>query len=343
MNQDDFTQSRQERWDALKALLRRAKKHGIKSFSADEVRTLGNLYRKTTSDLSYAKSKKYDCDLIRYLNQIIARAYGMIYLKKSNPRRSIVEFFAREFPALVRENFNYVAFTITLFIITALVGYAGGMIDARFARAVTPKQFLEIWDRPDKNAAQSASETDPGAFPLLSSWYLVNNFKVGINSFVTGILLGIGTLWLISYNGLIFGTIMSLVAQSNYQDQFLSFIMPHAPIELMAIFICGGAGFMIARAIIAPGDMYIGDALNFYGRKAVKMAVGTVILFLAAGIIEASYSRMAIPFIFKMIFSIGTVALMAWYFYLGYKPEKKRKYKIKDEIWGVNLEESRDS
>jgi uncharacterized membrane protein SpoIIM required for sporulation len=328
MNQDAFVEERKGRWEALTSLLKRARGGGIRSFAAEEVRLLGSLYRKTGSDLSYARARGYDRELLKYLNQLARSAYGIIYLREKDARGSLLRFFLQDYPALFRENARYILAAFVLFFLSGLAGFAGGIADPGFARWVAPAQFLEMWDRSEKDTAGADREVgSSAAFPMMSSWYLVNNFKVGLTSFAGGILLGLGTFYLIAYNGLIFGAIMALVVKSNHHAAFLSFVFPHSFIELLAIFICGGAGFMIARAIVLPGDLPVRDALGRYGRKAALLAVGTAPLFLLAGIIEASYSRVKVPFAFKAAFGLATVILLYRYF-LGDPARAKGKFML---------------
>jgi uncharacterized membrane protein SpoIIM required for sporulation len=322
MNQDAFIEEKSKSWKQFRELLdRTATGQGIKEFTEDEVHLLGSLYRKTCSDLSYARSRKYEQDLIRYLNQLARRGYGVIYLVEQRKKGELLKFFTRDFPELSRVNFRYILATFIIFSLAACAGYIADRIDARYTRMLVPQQFLDIWDTAER--AESRDSFEASAFPIMSSHYLVNNFKVGINAFVLGITLGLGTLFIIVYNGVIFGAIASLVVRSGYHVSFFSFVMPHVFIEIMAIFICGGAGFMITRAMLAPGDLSIKDSLNVHGKDAVKLLMGTIPMFLLAAIIEASFSRMHMPLEFKALFGLLTVLLM--YYYFTRNNEKTRK------------------
>ncbi len=325
MNQDEFVSRKKEGWEALASLSRRAGRGGLKRFTAGEIRLLGSLYRRVSSDLSYARSKKYAPDLIRYLNQVVRQAYGVIYLSRKESRGRLWDFFARDYPALVRKYFPYVAVAMILFFVPSALGFFWGMADSRFSRWVVPRQFLDIWD----NAGGHSGDDDLSAFPAMSGWYLVHNFRVGLYSFVTGIFLGLGTFYMISYNGLILGAVLALVVQGNSLDPFANFILSHCFLELFAIFICGGAGFLVGRAVISPGDETRAGALNRWGKDAVRLAVGTAPLFLLAGIMEASYSRLAIPTLFKAVMGGATILLMMAYFSLGYDTLRNKVYLIK--------------
>ncbi|MFP4497914.1 MAG: hypothetical protein ACLFQV_06835, partial [Vulcanimicrobiota bacterium] len=151
MNQELFIKEKQQFWDNLSKMITRAKKEGLQHFSQQEIQLLGNLYKKASSDLSYARSKKYNRELINYLNQLVRKGYSFIYLKEKDRKGSFIKFFVLEYPALFRENSRYIMAAVIIFLITVAVGYLWDQVDPRFAGAVVPAEFLEIWgeERPE--------------------------------------------------------------------------------------------------------------------------------------------------------------------------------------------------
>jgi len=96
-----------------------------------------------------------------------------------------------------------------------------------------------------------------------------------------------------------------------------TFVAGHGVLELTAIFISAGAGFRLAKAIIAPGDRTRKDALIVEGRIAARM-IGAVITLLAiAGTIEGLLSTSDAPAMWKIGVSLATVALLVLYFASG--------------------------
>src|SRR5690606_40687944 len=70
----------------------------------------------------------------------------------------------------------------------------------------------------------------------------------------------------------------------------LEFIVGHGVLELFAIWVAGAAGFMLGRALVAPGDLSRADALAVTGRTAIRMIGATVVLLVTAGLIEGLVS-----------------------------------------------------
>jgi uncharacterized membrane protein SpoIIM required for sporulation len=67
-------------------------------------------------------------------------------------------------------------------------------------------------------------------------------------------------------------------------------VLGHGVLELTAIFISAGAGFRLAKAMIAPGDRTRKDALVVEGRIAARMIGAVVTLLAIAGTIEGLLS-----------------------------------------------------
>src|SRR5204862_7962551 len=97
-----------------------------------------------------------------------------------------------------------------------------------------------------------------------------------------------------------------------------TFVAGPAVLELTAIFSSAGAGFRLAKAILAPGDRTRKDALIVEGRIAARM-IGAVITLLAiAGTIEGLLSTSDAPAPWKLGVSAATVVLLVLYLLSGW-------------------------
>ena len=77
-----------------------------------------------------------------------------------------------------------------------------------------------------------------------------------------GLLLGVGTLAMLAYNGLLLGALAGLTIQAGTFSVFVRYIVPHGMLELSCISIAGVAGLRLARALIDPGVRPRGEALR---------------------------------------------------------------------------------
>jgi uncharacterized membrane protein SpoIIM required for sporulation len=127
-------------------------------------------------------------------------------------------------------------------------------------------------------------------------------------------------------NGLHIGAIATLVGQNNLAYPFWAFVFPHGSLELPAIFLSGGAGLLIARALLFPGRYRRTDALKLYGMKAAKLLFGIVPILLIAGTIEGFFSpNPIVPDILK--YSVGIVLLLALVVYCSDRGQFKTNTK----------------
>ena len=128
---------------------------------------------------------------------------------------------------------------------------------------------------------------------------MTNNISVSFLAFALGMTFGLGTTYIMAFNGLLVGTLAALCHMNGLDVAFWSFVLPHGVIELTAIFIAGGGGLLLATALVAPGDLPLKDALIHRGREAGRLICGCVPLLVVAGIIEGFFSPAHIPAVFK--------------------------------------------
>jgi uncharacterized membrane protein SpoIIM required for sporulation len=158
-----------------------------------------------------------------------------------------------------------------------------------------------------------------GVEPLASSGITINNLLVCFRAIAGGITAGAFTVFMLAYNGLLIGAIATLVGQNNLAYPFWAFVFPHGSLELPAIFLSGGAGLLIAKALLFPGKYRRVDALKFYGSQAAQLVFGIVPMLIIAGTIEGFFSPSpAVPASLKYL--VGTLLLTLLVLYCNRKP-----------------------
>ena len=149
---------------------------------------------------------------------------------------------------------------------------------------------------------------------------MTNNIQVAILAFAGGTLLGVFTLYLLAQNGLMLGIVAGAAQSLGFATNLWGFVAAHGVIELSVIFIAGGAGLMIGKAILMPGDRRRIDALVTNGIEAVKLILGCVPMLLIAGCIEGFISPAPIPAAIKFVVSGMSLLAMTAYFL---KPDRR--------------------
>ena len=148
-----------------------------------------------------------------------------------------------------------------------------------------------------------------------SSQIFTNNIRVTFYAFALGAMFGLGTLYVLAFNGAMFGAITALTYRAGFgNDLLLGFVISHGVIELSCIFIAGGAGLLIGTALVMPGDLSRADALKSRGIEAVRLIIGCVPLLVVAGLIEGFISPQPISPLIKI--GIGVITGIALYLYL---------------------------
>lgn len=314
MDERSYIEQKQESWKQLSETIERVRKLGPKSLSKEQLKSLGAQYRAVISDLSFVRSQGASDDLILHLNELAGRAHGVLFASKSAGLKGAVSFIFRDFPILFRSTFKYT-------LVAAFIFFLGWSVASYMNRYYPETQ--------DKALVKQISQRDKDDLPTgiinpatVSSFIMTNNIGVGIYAFVGGITAGTFTTYTLYTNGSMIGNVANLAIPAMGPATFWAYILPHGVIELLAIFICGGAGLMIGSAFIAPGNIRRSDALKLAANKALRLFAGAVPLFVIAGIIEGFITPSVLPVWSKLAFAVLTAIGMI--LYLGFAGSRQQ-------------------
>jgi uncharacterized membrane protein SpoIIM required for sporulation len=299
---------RKEHWARLEELLGRGR-GGVGALAHNEVRELALLYRQTAADLSAAREDAANAQLAAYLNQLLGRAHNLVYGGRPARPRSVIAFYARTFPQTFRDAWGYSAAATALFVAGGLAGTAMSLADPDFPRFVLGGPMMDTIDR-----RQMWTHSIVAMKPLASSAILTNNLAVAFTAFASGALAGVGTVYMMVFNGLLMGVIGTSCYRAGMSGPLWSFVAPHGALELPAIFIAGGAGLLLARGVIAPGVLSRRDAIAESGAASIRLLLGVFPLLIIAGLVEGFLSPAPIAPAVK--FAIGASLLVLLTLYL---------------------------
>jgi uncharacterized membrane protein SpoIIM required for sporulation len=101
----------------------------------------------------------------------------------------------------------------------------------------------------------------------------------------------------------------------GYAEPFFQFVAGHSAFELTAIALCGMAGLLLGRALLAPGLRTRREALVTSARIAVRIVYGATAMLLFAAFIEAFWSSTtAVPPIVKYLVGAALWVFVGAYF-----------------------------
>jgi uncharacterized membrane protein SpoIIM required for sporulation len=283
VNLDRFHSTRGARWAELEDLLRHA---GGKPerLGPDAVRRIGRLYREAAADLALARRRFPGDPVVPRLERLTVAARQAVYAERSR-RLSPVRFFSRDYWVRVRERPRLLALAALLLIVPGVLGGLWAAEDPGAAIALVPEDFLPTVESPGGDRGFSGEES--GAF---SSAVFTNNIQVSLLALAAGILLGLGTVFVLLYNGLILGVVFGLTIENGQGEPLVEQVASHGLLELSCIVVSAAAGLRLGEAILRPGRRRRGDALVDEARGAVETVLGTAPWLVLAGFVEGFVS-----------------------------------------------------
>jgi uncharacterized membrane protein SpoIIM required for sporulation len=310
MISNHWLEKRRPYWERLAALAAECQGTGIRRLGRNELRELALLYRQVANDLSVVRQDRTARSTAHMLNQLLGRTHNIIYSSRKRSGLDILRFLRNDYPRHFRRLLPYTLTAIALFA-------AGGLLGTLLTLA--RHGFMESLLGPSMVATihhhQMWTHSIVGMKPQESSRIMTNNLTVTFTTFAAGITAGLGTIWLIFFNGLLMGVIATACQQAHMSRDLWSFVCPHGSLELPAIFIAGGAGLRLASGMLFPGLYSRRDSIALAGSEAARLVAGIIPMLVIAGTIEGFFSPSGAPAGLK--FAVGAALftlLLVWLF-----------------------------
>ena len=320
---EKFIAQERPAWDELESMTATIEQSPGWSLDLDGAQRLHYLYERAAAALARINTFSSDPEVTRYLESLVARAYGAIHsVDRNRTRFSPLRWFFGTFPRTFRTHFG--AFVLTVAVTLAGIAFGGAIffIDPESKEVLIPAQFSHAYQSPSERVAKEESAQEDrmeGSKTTFASMLMANNIRVSMLALALGFTFGIGTITLLFYNGLILGIIV-IDYIADGQGVFLTgWLLPHGSIEIPAILLAAQAGFLLSSAMIGHGTR---DCLKARMRQTVPAVVtlifGVAIMLVWAGIIESflsQYHEPVLPYSLKIAF--GVLQLMGLTAFLG--------------------------
>ena len=313
-----FRREREPSWRELEDLLEKLRRGSPRSLTPHELTRLPTLYRGALSSLSVARSISLDQSLLAYLESLANRAYFQIYGPRKGFFTVAYAFVRQGFPAALQQLRAPILLAVLLTVIASLAGYFLCMNNAEWYYTLMPESAAQ-GRMPTSSTQELRSilydgDTAPGDYlSAFASFLFVHNAGIGIICFALGFAFGLPTALLLIQNGLMLGAFVSLYVSHGLGLDIGAWLIIHGSTELLAIAIAGGAGFAIGGAVLFPGGKTRLAALADTGRTAGQVALGCVLMFCVAGLLEG-FARQWVVTIWAR-YAIGGLMLAFWIFY----------------------------
>ncbi len=334
MQRDRFVDTRREHWARLETLSRRLGRGNLRRARPDELLEFGDLYRRAASDLAVARRDFPGDRVTEHLNRLVARAHPIVYRDDPVDAGRIKRFIVSGYPEAYRRAGGYIALAFAISLVAAviaalLVALNPSLADDLLMPSGTAQSLRSVMEH-HHLWVKAATENHSVAASLI----VTNNVRVAFFAFAGGMLVTVGAVYILAFNGIQLGAVAALVAQYGLSWDFWSFVVPHGVIELSVIFIAGGAGMMIGDSILRPGLRRRSEALIEAARTAAYLLVGCVVLLMVAGTIESFLSPSNLSSYIK--FAVGGVSGVALYSYLLLPRTSSRSRATSRSTRGIN-------
>jgi uncharacterized membrane protein SpoIIM required for sporulation/uncharacterized RDD family membrane protein YckC len=310
-----FLAHKREAWEAFRNTALRMERSGVGALAPGEIPAFAAQYREVAADLARARTYQVDPRVIEYLERIVSAGHNALYRARGKGGVSLASYILRAFPAAVVQSRSYVVVAFLLFALPAAAGYA--IIRERPALAdelISPVMISRAEQAAEQQArGRGYAQATAVERPRVAALIMTNNIRVSFGAFVGGLTGGLLTAFLLVANGLMLGLSLGLFKNYGALNYLTTFVAGHGVLELTAIFISAGAGFRLAKALIAPGDRTRRDALVLEGRIAARMIGAVVTLLVIAGTIEGLLSTSDAPAFLKYGVSAATTVLLVLY------------------------------
>jgi uncharacterized membrane protein SpoIIM required for sporulation len=250
-----FVENRRPFWAELEAMLDRMETTTNLTLTLEQVQRFHQLYERTAADLARITTFSSEPETRRYLEHLVARAYGEIHETRAKQRRIFpLQWFFQTLPQTFRRHVGAFYLSVAITLAGCAFGAFATMFDPDSRHVTMPFGHDQL--RPSERVKEEESHIrDPlaGHKSTFSAFLMTHNIKVSVFTLALGMTWGVGTIVMLFYNGVALGAI-SVDYISDGQTRFLlGWLMPHGVIEIPAILIAGQAGLILALALIGWG------------------------------------------------------------------------------------------
>lgn len=311
MKEENFIKLNAHTWNELERMCRQLNQKKNVRLSSSELKHFLHLFRQGSHHLAYAKTHYPESNLVPYLNSLLGKCNKHIYAAPKISINSVVQYIVKGYPKIVQNHKNYILLSFGVFFFGFLLSMILTFIDINYASLFMDKLFVE-------HIIEDGITVNQWDYAMASSYIMTNNIRVALCAFILGITLGIGTLYILFANGTLLGALTAVVYLYADPTYYWSLILPHGVIELTAIFIAGGAGLIIARSLLIPGDLSRKHSLIHGSSRALSLMGGVVLFLIVAAIIEGFYTPLPVSEVQKLVFAALTGVILTAYFASSY-------------------------
>lgn len=316
MREAAFVKQNKDKWTTFESAL--SKKTDI----APDV--LSDLYIEITDHLSYAKTFYSGSNTEFYLNAIASKAHREIYKTKKESKNRIINFWKIEFPTMFYHHRRELLIAFLVFAFFTAVGAFSAANDGDFVRSILGDGYVNMTLENIEKDDPMAVYKEMGEVNMFLG-ITINNIKVAMFAFAFGILLGIGTLFIMLRNGIMLGSFQYFFFDKGLGWESVRTIWIHGTIEISVIIIAGCAGLVLANGMLFPGTYTRLESFRRGVVNGLKIMLSTVPFFIIAGFLEGFVTRHTEMPDWLAIFIILASLVLIIFYYIIYPYQLHKK------------------
>lgn len=318
MKEITFLKQNAEKWEEFEKLAANEKQV--------EPARLTELFVEITDDLAYVNTNYKQTKTAAYVNSIASRIHQLVYKNKREEGNRFITFYTIELPTIF---YNYHKQLFYSFIITAvatLIGVLSQIYDDQFVRLIVGDFYVDSTIERIKQGNPLGIYGEGNQF-LMFVQITINNIQVSFLAFVLGVFTAFGTGTILVKNGIMLGSFFAMFYKYNVLGQAMKVVWIHGTLEISAIIIAGCAGIILGNSFVFPGTYTRLHSLKRGGKDGVKIILGLIPVFIAAGFLESFVTRYTAMPLWLSIFIIGVSLLFIIVYFIVWPIIINRKIK----------------
>jgi len=217
--------------------------------------------------------------------------------------------------------------SLFVFLIASTIGVVSTILDPDFPRIILGNDYVDMTLKNiDENKPMNVYNTTEEAYMFFR--ITINNIRVSMWAFISGLFLGFGTYFALFQNGVMLGSFQYFFHTQGLLFTSFMTIWIHGTIEISSIVIAGGAGITLGNGFLFPGNKTRKKSLIEAGKRGTIIIMGLIPMFVIAGFLESFVTRHTEwHVLIKGSIILTSLLLIVGYFVVWpiilYKPKKK--------------------
>lgn len=316
MREAAFVKQNKDKWLRFESVL----KNNIQ-MSPDE---LSALYIEITDHLSFAQTFYPKSSTHTFLNNLAILAHQKIYKTKRESRTRFITFYTEEFPLFFKSYHKQLLISFITFTLFCVIGAFSAATDGDFVRLILGDGYVNMTlDNIEKEDPMAVYKQIGEVEMFLG--ITINNIRVALYAFVFGIMLSIGTIFILMNNGVMVGSFQYFFYEQGVFWESVRTIWIHGTIEISVIIIAGCAGLVLGNSILFPGTYTRLQSFLRGAKAGLKIIISTIPFFIIAGFLEGFVTRQTHMPDWLAILIIGGSLYLILFYYIIYPIKLNKK------------------